>query len=126
MSEKAMRAWLQQIDDQEWKWLIACYTWKLILTEQWYNIHNREILAIMKMLKQWRAYLQEIKYQTIIKSDYKNLQYFMTTKKLNEWQAWWAEILAEYNFIIQYCKEKNNSWADILNKKSDFIKKKVK
>ena len=46
----------------------------------------------------------------------------MTTKKLNEWQAQWAEILAEYNFIIQYCKKENNSWTDILNKKSDFIK----
>ena len=45
-------------------------------------------------------------------------------KKLNEWQAQWAETLAEYDFIIQHCREKNNSWADILNRKSDFIKKK--
>ena len=47
----------------------------------------------------------------------------MTTKKLNEWQAWWAKILAEYDFIIQHCKKKDNSWADILNRKSDFVKK---
>ena len=33
-SERAMRAQLQQIDDQEQKRLIACYTQKLILTEQ--------------------------------------------------------------------------------------------
>ena len=32
-SEKAMRAWLQQIDNQKWKWLIACYAWKLTSTE---------------------------------------------------------------------------------------------
>ena len=32
-SEKAMKTWLQQIDDQKWKWLIACYTWKLTSTE---------------------------------------------------------------------------------------------
>ena len=49
----------------------------------------------------------------------------MTTKKLNEWQTWWAEILAEYDFIIQHCKKKNNSWADILNRKSDFIKREI-
>ena len=47
----------------------------------------------------------------------------MTTKKLNEQQAWWAETLAEYNFAIQYCKEKNNNWADILSRRSDFIRK---
>ena len=50
----------------------------------------------------------------------------MTTKKLNEQQAQWAEILTEYDFIIQYCKEKNNIWTDILSRKSDFIKREVK
>ena len=32
-SEKVIRAWLQQIDNQKWKRLIVCYTQKLILTE---------------------------------------------------------------------------------------------
>ena len=50
----------------------------------------------------------------------------MTIKKLNEQQAQWAEILAKYDFIIQHCKEKNNSWADILSRRSDFVKRKVK
>ena len=86
-SERAMRAQLQQIDDQEWKWLIACYAQKLTLTEQWYDVHDREMLAIVEVLEWWRAYLQEAKHQTIIKSDHKNLQYFMTIKKLNEQQA---------------------------------------
>ena len=67
------------------------------------------MLAIVEVLEQWRVYLQEAKHQTIIKSDYKNLQYFMTMKKLNEQQAWWAETLTEYDFIIQHCKEKDNS-----------------
>ena len=58
------------------------------------------MLAIVEALKQWRVYLLEAKHQTIIKSDHKNLQYFMTIKKLNEWQAQWTKILAEYDFII--------------------------
>ena len=45
---------------------------------------------------------------------------------MNEQQAWWTETLAEYNFIIQYCKEKDNNWADILSRRSDFIKKEIK
>ena len=91
--------------------------------KQQYDIHDQKMLAIVKALKQWRIYLLEIKHQTIIKSDHKNLQYFMTIKKLNRQQAQWAETLAEYNFIIQHCKEKNNSWADILNRRLNFIKK---
>ena len=30
--------------------------------------------------------------------------------------------LTKYDFIIQYCKKKNNNWTDILSRKSDFIK----
>ena len=59
-----------------------------MLTEQKYDIHNWEILAIIEALEQWKIYLLETKHQTIIKSDHKNLQYFMTIKKLNKWQAW--------------------------------------
>ena len=55
---------------------------KLILMKQWYDVHDKEMLAIVEVLEQWRAYLQEIKHQTIIKLNHKNLQYFMTTKKL--------------------------------------------
>ena len=93
--------------------------------KQQYDIHDKEMLAIVKTLKQWKAYLQEAKYQTIIKLNHKNLQYFMTTKKLNKQQAWWAETLTEYDFVIQYCKEKNNSWTNILSRRSDLIKKEI-
>ena len=104
-----MRTCLQQLDDQKWKQLIACYAWKLMFMKQWYDVHDQEMLAIVKTLEQWKVYLLETKNQIIIKSDHKNLQYFMTTKKLNEQQAQWVKILTEYNFIIQYCKEKNNN-----------------
>ena len=69
------------------KQLITCYAQKLTSTKQCYDIHDREMLAIIKALKWWKVYLQEAKHQTIIKSDHKNLQYFMITKKLNEQQA---------------------------------------
>ena len=47
-SEKAMKAWLQQINDQKWKQLITCYTWKLTFIKQQYDIHDKEMLAIVK------------------------------------------------------------------------------
>ena len=46
-----MRAQLQQINNQKQKQLITCYTQKLTFTEQQYNVHDREMLAIMKALE---------------------------------------------------------------------------
>ena len=34
VSEHIMKACLQQLDNQKQKWLIACYTWKLMSIEQ--------------------------------------------------------------------------------------------
>ena len=50
-SERAMKAWLQQIDNKKWKKLIACYAWKLTFMKQWYDIHDRKMLAIVEALK---------------------------------------------------------------------------
>ena len=82
-----MKAHLQQLNDQKQKQLIACYAQKLTFIEQQYDIHDWEMLAIVKALEWWRVYLLEAKHQIIIKSDHKNLQYFMMTKKLNKQQA---------------------------------------
>jgi hypothetical protein len=48
-----------------------------------YNIYNKELLAIITVLKEWRVFLQGIIKLFIIKIDYKNLIRFLTTKELN-------------------------------------------
>ena len=48
-----------------------------------YDIYNKELLAIVTVLKEWRVFLQGITELFIIKTDYKNLTEFLTTKKLN-------------------------------------------
>ena len=47
------------------------------------NIYNKELLIIITVLKEWRAFLQGIIELFIIKTDYKNLIGFLTTKELN-------------------------------------------
>jgi hypothetical protein len=56
-------------------------------------------------------------------TDYKNLIYFTTTKKLNQQQVRWSETLARYNFQIAYRKGTENARADALSRRSDFISK---
>ena len=55
----------------------------MILPELNYDIYNKELLAIVIVLKEWRAFLQGITELFIIKIDYKNLIGFLITKELN-------------------------------------------
>jgi hypothetical protein len=42
-------------------------------------------------------------------TNYKNLEYFVTTKLLTHWQACWSEYLSQFNLVIQPLDGKNNS-----------------
>jgi hypothetical protein len=76
----------------------------MIPAELNYNIHDKELLAIVTALQYWRIYLEGAKHNITMILDHKNLTYFLITKVLNQQQARWAEVLANYNFWIKYCK----------------------
>ena len=54
-----------------------------------YPIYNKELLAIIKAFKEWRAYLEGLQREEpfLVYSDYQALEYFITTKKLSARQA---------------------------------------
>ena len=58
-----------------------------------YEIYNKELLVIVRYLKEWRPELEGSEIPVSILSDYKGLEYFMTKKTLSRRQARWAEIL---------------------------------
>ena len=64
-------------------YLVAYYSCKMTPLELNYNIYNKELLGIIAALKEWRAFLQEITELFIVKTDYKNLTGFLTTKEFN-------------------------------------------
>jgi hypothetical protein len=45
---------------------------------------------------------------------------FLTTKKLNQRQVRWVEILAEYYFKIKYIKGTDNTKTNTLSKKAEL------
>ena len=45
-----------------------------------YKIYNKELLAIIKYFKQWRSKLKGTGFPIKVFNNYKNLQYFITTK----------------------------------------------
>ena len=88
-----------------------------------YDVHDKELLAIVDAFEEWRAYLERSRHPIVIYSDHKNLSYFTTTKKLNQQQVKWAELLASYNFQIHYWKGSENGRADALSRRSDLTTK---
>jgi len=70
------------------KWRPVTYISKLLNeAERNYEIHNKEMLAIIWCLEVWRHFLEGAKDWFEIWTDHKNLEYFMKAQKLNQRQA---------------------------------------
>jgi hypothetical protein len=98
---------------------VAFWSRKSTPAEDNYDIHDREMLAIIECIKHWRHYLEGARHRFIIRSDHKNLESFMTTKILNRRQARWAEMLAAYDFSIEHITGKTNP-ADGPSRRPDY------
>ena len=56
-------------------------------TERNYKIHDKEMLAVIRGLENWRHLLKGAKFKFEVWTDYKNLKYFIKVQKLNWRQA---------------------------------------
>jgi len=103
------------------KWRPVAFISKLLnTTERNYKIHDKEMLAVIRCLEAWRHYLKGVKLEFEIWTDYKNLQYFMTSQKLNHRQARWALYLLQFNFILKHILGKSMGKADELSRRPDW------
>jgi hypothetical protein len=94
---------------------IAYYSATFTLTEQNYDIYERELLAMMKSLTHWRPYLGWTKEPFTILTDHANLQYWKAPKNLNHRTAQWHMDLQEYDYEIQYIPRNTNTPTDALS-----------
>ena len=67
--------------------LVAYLSKSLDKMERNYEIHNKEILVVIRELENWRHLLEDTKFRFKVWTDYKNLEYFMKAQKLNCKQA---------------------------------------
>ena len=118
-SDYAIGACMMQPDKQGRMHPIMYHSRKMIAAEQNYDIHDKELLAIVDTFKEWRVYLQGTTHEVKVKTDHKNLTFFTTTKQLNRRQTRWAEELGQYNFRIEYTKGTENARADALSRRED-------
>ncbi|SJL16280.1 uncharacterized protein ARMOST_19800 [Armillaria ostoyae] len=117
-SEGAIGAVLSQEQDGKWR-PVAFLSKALTITERNYEIYDKELLAIMLALDEWRHYLMGAAVDFEIWTDHQNLQYFRKPQKLNRRQARWVTELAEYHFTLHHKPGASNKKADLLSRRAD-------
>jgi len=119
-SDFAIGAVLSQRDDEGRLHPVAFHSRKFQPAEINYEIHDKELLAIVDAFKHWRRYCEGATHQIQVFSDHQNLEYFTTTKVLNRRQARWAQELAGIDFRIYYRPGTQNGKPDALSRRSEY------
>jgi len=119
-SDFATGAVLSQQSMTDGKWHpIAFYSKSLSSVEQNYKIHDKEMLAIIRVLEEWRHFLEGATHPVEIWTDHKNLEYFMMAKKLNHCQARWSLHLARFDFLLHHRPRRTMGKPDALSRRAD-------
>jgi len=110
---------LSQYDDEGRLRPVAYFSAKHSAQECNYEIYDKELLAIIKALEEWRPELQGTQEPFEIITDHKNLEYFTTTKSLSQRQVRWSEFLSQFNFRIVYRPGNRAIQPDALSRKAE-------
>jgi hypothetical protein len=89
-------------------------------TERNYEIYDRELMAIIRALEEWRHYIQGSAHTTVILSDHKNLTYYREAKKLNRRQARWSLYLSEFDVKLMHTPGTKMVQSDALSRRPDL------
>jgi len=105
--------------DEMWR-PVAFISKSLSDTERNYEIHNKEMLVVVRCLEAWRHFLEGAVVKFKIWTDHKNLEYFMKVQKLNWRQARWALYLSRFNFTLKHVLGSKMEKANSLSRRPDW------
>ncbi|KAK2980481.1 hypothetical protein RJ640_000720 [Escallonia rubra] len=97
---------------------VAYESRKLNEAERRYTTHEKELLAVVHCLRVWRHYLLGSSF--IVRTDNTAVSHFLSQSKLTSKQARWQELLAEFNFTLEYRAGSTNSVADALSRRAEL------
>jgi Integrase zinc binding domain/RNase H-like domain found in reverse transcriptase len=95
-------------------WLL-CQKLSLTLKE----IYDRELLGMIRALKEWRHYIQGSGHTMVVFSDHKNLTYFRTAQELNDRQSRWSLYLSGFNIKLIHLPGTKMIQSDALSRRPD-------
>ena len=105
---------MQQQEDGLWH-PVAYRSASMQPAERNYQIYDREMLAIIEALKDWRYFLEGLDAEFEIVSDHSNLEYWRTAQDLTRRQARWSLYLSRFNFRLVHRAGKSNTQANALS-----------
>jgi hypothetical protein len=108
----------QNVDDNAWH-LVAFLSKALNPVERNYEIHDTEMLAIIRGLEEWRHYLEGTRHPIEIWTGHKNLEYFRVAQKLNRRQACWSLYLSRFDFTLHHKPGRSMGKPDALSRWTD-------
>jgi hypothetical protein len=108
----------QQVDNNAWH-PVAFLSKALNPVERNYEIHDTEMLAIIRGLEEWRHYLEGARHPVEIWTDHKNLEYFQVAQMLNRRQARWSLYLSRFNFTLHHKPGRSMGKPDALSRQAD-------
>jgi hypothetical protein len=117
-SDFALGAVLSQIGEDGKLHPVAFYSRKFSAAEINYEIHDKELLAIVDSFQEWRHFLEGAAHPVTVYTDHKNLEYFMSARVLNRRQARWNMSLSRFDFVINYRPGKQQGLSDALSRRS--------
>ena len=110
---------LMKCSDELWR-QVAFISKSLSDTERNYEIHNKEILAIVRYLEVQKHFLGETTMKFKIWTDHKNLKYFMKVQKLNYRQVRQTLYLLRFDFTLKHVPESRIEKVNSLSRRPDW------
>ena len=122
-SDYALAAILSIVNEDNEVHLVVFYSCTFTAVELNYNTYDKELLAIFEAFKIWQHYLEGPAYPIDVVMDYKNLEYFSTTKVLTRRQARWSKYLFQFNLVIRFCSGHLGTKLDALTRQWNIYPK---
>ncbi|SYW75163.1 uncharacterized protein UHO2_03557 [Ustilago hordei] len=108
-SDFAIAGVLKQEHEGRWH-PVAFSSRKMSSAEKNYEIHDKELLAVVACLTQWRHMLAGLPNQLVILTDHEALKYFKSQRR----------ITADFDFILQYRPGDKGGEPDALTRRTDM------
>ena len=100
---------------------VTFYSKNMLPAECNYHIYDKELLTIIKCLKNWRSELEMTHNPFEVLTDNQALKHFKTAQKLSPWQCCYLNLISDFDFHIKYHFKKANVRADVFIRMSDCI-----
>ena len=103
----------QKVDEQER--VVAYFSRALTAAERYYCVTRKELLAMLKSIEHFHAYLYGRKF--LLRTDHAALQWLLHFRRPEGQVARWIQSLQQYDFTVQHRPGSKHGNADALSRR---------